>query len=87
MELDTDAGALLIGRSDAGNAAEAEMELMRTHCEKRGASAVFVTDDHHEGELFIRPRYAVYEAFEQKGVVIGDDVAVPIDKLLSSPTV
>ncbi|RQO48990.1 FAD-binding oxidoreductase [Rhodococcus sp. KBW08] len=81
MELDTDAGALLIGRSDAGNAAEAEMELMRTHCEKRGASAVFVTDDHHEGELFIRPRYAVYEAFEQKGVVTGDDVAVSIDKL------
>ncbi|AKD96367.1 FAD-linked oxidase [Rhodococcus erythropolis] len=81
MELDTDAGALLIGRSDAGNGAETEMKLMSTLCEKHRATATYATDDPHEGELFIRPRYAVYEAFEQKGVVIGDDVAVPIDRL------
>ncbi|WP_433605529.1 FAD-binding oxidoreductase [Prescottella agglutinans] len=81
MDLDTDAGALLVGRSDAGSGAEAEMDLMRVHCEKYGATDVFITDDPGEGELFIRPRYAVYEAFEQKGVVIGDDVAVPIDRL------
>ena len=81
MELDTEAGALLFGRSDAGNGAEAEMKLMENLCEKNKATTVFITDDPHEGELFIRPRYALYEAFEQKGVVIGDDVAVPLEKL------
>ncbi|MGV0625144.1 FAD-binding oxidoreductase [Mycolicibacter minnesotensis] len=81
MDLDVTAGALLIARSDAGAAAAAEMELIGRLCQQHGATEVFVTEDAEEGEMFIRPRYAVYEALEAKGVIIGDDVAVPLARL------
>ncbi|QBJ96734.1 FAD-binding oxidoreductase [Rhodococcus sp. ABRD24] len=77
MDLDRTAGALLIACSDAGAAAESEVARMEKICEKLNSTAVFKTDDRFEGELFDRPRHAIYEALEKAGVVISDDVAVP----------
>ncbi|WP_430334366.1 FAD-binding oxidoreductase [Rhodococcus sp. ACT016] len=81
MDLDRTAGALLIARSDAGAAAESELSAMQRMCESRGATAVFATDDRFEGELFDRPRHAIYEALEKVGALISDDVAVPVQRL------
>lgn len=85
MDLDRTAGALLIACSDANAAAESEIAMMESICEDHSATAVFATDDRFEGELFDRPRHAIYEALEKVGVVISEDVAVPL-QLLSELT-
>ncbi len=81
MELDRGAGAMLIARSDAGAAAEHEIEVMEKVSRAYGATDVFSTGDKKEGDMFDRPREVLYEALEQFGVVIGDDVAVPLHRL------
>ncbi|MFC9518051.1 FAD-binding oxidoreductase [Nocardiaceae bacterium NPDC056970] len=81
MDLDRTAGALLIARSDAGLGARGEIDAMQKACESSSATDVFSTDDAFEGELFDRPRHAIYEALEKVGALISDDVAVPLRRL------
>ncbi|WP_433702671.1 FAD-binding oxidoreductase [Prescottella equi] len=81
MDLDRTAGALLIARSDAGLGAPGEIDTMQKACKSHGAADVFATDDEFEGEVFDRPRHAIYEALEQVGALISDDVAVPLRHL------
>jgi glycolate oxidase len=76
MGLDTDAGALLIARSDS-TAAAADIRLMAAACEQAGATEVAHTDDPDEGEAFLHARRAALPAFERQGLTLLDDVAVP----------
>ena len=82
MGLDRAAGALLVAQSDAPAAARAvEVEAMRTACEEAGATAVFVTDDPEEGELFVAARRAAFPAIEARGALLLEDVGAPVPQL------
>ncbi|OMQ16766.1 FAD-binding oxidoreductase [Modestobacter sp. VKM Ac-2676] len=82
MSLDRDAGALLIGQSDAPGAARAdELAAMAESCERAGASSVFVTDDPDEGDMFLEARRAVGPAIDARGAVLSEDICVPVDQL------
>ncbi|MDN5893595.1 MAG: FAD-binding protein [Nocardioides sp.] len=82
MELDRDAGALLIAQSDAPGAARAnEVERMQEACRVAGATAVFVTDDPDEGEMFVEARRRAFPAIEARGALLLEDVGVPIPLL------
>lgn len=82
MGLDREAGALLVAQSDAPAAARAvEVETMRTACEGAGATAVFVTDDPEEGELFVAARRAAFPAIEARGALLLEDVGAPVPQL------
>ncbi|MDI6909108.1 FAD-linked oxidase C-terminal domain-containing protein [Nocardioides sp.] len=82
MGLDRDAGALLVAQSDAPATARAvEVEAMRTACEGAGATAVFVTDDPEEGELFVAARRAAFPAIEARGALLLEDVGAPVPQL------
>ncbi|MBI2244989.1 MAG: FAD-binding protein [Nocardioides sp.] len=82
MGLDRAAGALLVAQSDAPAAARAvEVEAMRAACEGAGATAVFVTDDPEEGELFVAARRAAFPAIEARGALLLEDVGAPVPQL------
>jgi len=83
MGLDQSCGALLLGRSDAtgpGSAA-AEVEVMKTACERAGATYVAATGDEEEGELFMAARRMAIPAVERLGTVLIEDVGVPIPRI------
>jgi glycolate oxidase len=82
MGLDRDAGALLIGQSDApGAARSAEVAVMAECCEQAGARSVFATDDPAEGDLFLEARRAAGPAIDARGAVLAEDICVPVDQL------
>lgn len=80
--LDRSSGALMVAQSDApGAAGEAEVETMRSCCERRGAKEVFTTADPEEAELFVSARRSAFLALEQRGSVMFEDVGVPVPRL------
>jgi glycolate oxidase len=82
MGLDRSVGALLLARSDApGPAAAHEIELVRAACEANGAADVFTTSDADEGEAFLAARRAAFPAMERVGVLLLEDVGVPVPSL------
>jgi glycolate oxidase len=82
MGLDREAGALLIGQSDApGEVRSGEIAAMRVACEAAGASECFVTDEADEGEMFVEARRVAFHALEQRGSLLLEDVGVPIPLL------
>jgi glycolate oxidase len=82
MGLDTDCGALVIGRSDAGGSRGAEeMAAMVEACEQEGATEVAFTDDEEEGEQFMMARRSAIPAVEKMGTVLIEDVGVPISRI------
>lgn len=77
-DLDRDAQALLLARSDAGGeAARREIETLTRLCEEAGADFVHSTDDPAEGDLLLTARRMALPALERLGSVLLDDVAVP----------
>ncbi len=82
MGLDRTAGALLVARSDAPMGASAfEIEQMADCCKLAGASEVFSTTDPDEGEAFVAARRAAIPAMERAGVLLLEDVGVPVPSL------
>jgi glycolate oxidase len=77
-DLDRDAQALLVARSDAGGAAGlAEIAELTRLCEAAGADLVHSTADAAEGDLLLTARRMALPALERLGDVLLDDVAVP----------
>ncbi|HEX2904465.1 MAG TPA: FAD-linked oxidase C-terminal domain-containing protein [Jatrophihabitans sp.] len=81
MGLDRTAGALLLGQSDLGSAAGAELAAMIAACEQAGATEVFATDDAAEGEAFAAARRAAFPAIEKRGAILLEDVGVAVPAL------
>ncbi len=82
MGLDRDAGALLIGQSDAPGAARSEeVAVMVASCEQAGALSAFATDDPVEGDMFLEARRAAGPAIDARGTVLAEDICVPVDQL------
>ncbi len=82
MGLDSDCGALLLGRSDAGGGqALAEATWMGQACQDAGATYVACTDDEDEGDLFMAARRMAIPAVERLGTVLIEDVGVPIPEV------
>jgi glycolate oxidase len=82
MDLDREAGALLLVQSDAPGAARAaEIEVAEQACRAEGASEVFSTDDAEEGEMFAAARRAFFPAVEKKGSLLLEDVGAPVPAL------
>lgn len=70
-------GALLIGQSDAGPVADAELERLETLCTAAGAVFAYRTADLAEGRLLLQGRRDVLVALEKLGDWLSDDVCVP----------
>jgi glycolate oxidase len=82
MGLDREAGALLIGQSDApGPARRIEIDAMQQACDFHGAKECFVTDDPVEGGMFLHARRNAFQALERRGTLLFEDVGVPIPQL------
>ncbi|MGV9713943.1 FAD-binding oxidoreductase [Gordonia sp. NPDC003424] len=82
MDLDREAGALLVAQSDApGPAGIAEVEIIQQAFEANGADEVFSTDDPEEGEAFTAARRAAIPAVERLGSLLLEDVGVPLPAL------
>ncbi len=82
MDLDREAGAMLVIQSDAPGGARAdEVSAAVTACERAGAKEVFATDDPDEGELFVQARRLHFTALESRGAVLPEDVGVPVPQL------
>lgn len=76
MDLDTEAGALMIAQSDTADAADDVARCVRC-CEDAGATLVVQADDPAEGEQLLHARRLAYPAMERLGTTLLDDVAVP----------
>ncbi len=82
MGLDTDVGALLLARSDAGGGSKAdEVGWITDACERAGATYVAATDDEDEGEMLMAARRMAIPAVERLGTVLIEDVGVPIPEI------
>ena len=82
MDLDLDAAALLIGRSDAGGEQGAtEIERMADACTSAGATFVAQSSDPMEAELLMTARRLALPALERRGTTLLDDVAVPYGRI------
>ncbi|MCB1296773.1 MAG: FAD-binding protein [Gordonia sp.] len=82
MDLDRNAGALLVAQSDApGPAAAAEVAFIEEVFGRHGASEVFSTTDPAEGEAFTVARRMAIPAVERLGSLLLEDVGVPIAML------
>lgn len=80
LDLDVDAAAMLIGRSDAADPeAAAEIERMTRAC--RGATFVAASTDAMEADLLLTARRLALPALEHLGTALLDDVAVPIGRI------
>ncbi len=78
MDLDTDAAALLLARSDAGGE---EIGEMAAACRAAGAGYLAQSSDEAEAEMLMAARRLAYPALERLGSTLLDDVAVPIDAI------
>jgi glycolate oxidase len=82
MDLDVDAAALLVARSDApGELGATEIATIEACCREAGADLALSTTDPDEGELLLAARRLAYPALEQLGTTLLDDVAVPRSRL------
>ncbi len=82
MGLDRSAGGLLVVQCDSPGAARTEeIEAVEAICVSAGATEVFATDDHDEGEAFLGARRAFFPACEGRGALLVEDVGVPIPAL------
>ncbi|MBT0565841.1 FAD-binding oxidoreductase [Williamsia sp. CHRR-6] len=82
MGLDREAGALMVAQSDApGAAADEEIRIITEAFEAHNASEVFATDDPDEGEAFTVARRVAIPCVEKKGMLLLEDVGVPLPKL------
>ncbi|MGW5239372.1 FAD-binding oxidoreductase [Monashia sp. NPDC004114] len=82
MGLDRTAGALLIAQSDAPGAARGEeIAEMERLCSANGAVETFTTTDPAEGELFVAARRLAIVAIEKRGMLMLEDVGVPVPRL------
>ncbi|WP_026918608.1 FAD-binding oxidoreductase [Gordonia shandongensis] len=82
MDLDRDAGALLVAQSDApGPAGVAETALIEEAFTACGATEVFATSDPQESEGFTAARRAAIPAVERLGALLLEDVGVPLPAL------
>ncbi|MFM9377083.1 FAD-binding oxidoreductase [Gordonia sp. VNK21] len=82
MDLDRDAGALLVAQSDApGPAGRAEVEIIERAFREHRATEVFATDDPDEGAAFTAARRAAIPAVERLGSLLLEDVGVPLTEL------
>ena len=78
MDLDVDAGALLLAQSDAaGPGRDAEVRAVVAACEAEGATYTASTTDPAEGAVLLEARRLAYPALERLGATLLDDVAVP----------
>lgn len=80
MDLDEDAGAVLLIECAGGRAAEEAAEcaaVARMH----GATEVFHTTDPDEGEALMLARRVAFTALERLGTALLDDVCVPVHRL------
>lgn len=82
LDLDVEAAAMLIGRSDAGGPeGAAEIERMTRACRSSGATFVATSTDAMEADLLMTARRLALTALEHLGTVLLDDVAVPIGRI------
>ena len=77
MDLDTDAAALLLTRSDVAVDRSGHVAAMEEICTRHGATFVARTDDPDEGEAFLQARRLALPAVERHGVALLEDVGVP----------
>ncbi|MGH9380142.1 MAG: FAD-binding oxidoreductase [Thermoanaerobaculia bacterium] len=82
MDLDTEAAAMLLARSDTG-AAESEEEIrqMASLCEAAGATLVIQGTSESEGEMLLAARRLAHGALERLGATMLDDVAVSVSRI------
>jgi glycolate oxidase len=82
MELDLEAAAMLIGRSDAGGErGAAEIERMAGACAAAGATYLARSADPMEADLLMTARRLALPALERMGSILLDDVAVPLGRI------
>lgn len=82
MDLDREAAALLLARSDApGPSGAAEVAEMVAAATSSGASELYTTEDPDEGEAFLAARRAVIPSLDRIGDLLIEDVGVPIPRL------
>jgi glycolate oxidase len=82
LDLDVDAAAMVIARSDAtGEQGANEIDRMATACTAAGASFVARSTDAMEADLLMSARRLALPALERQGNVVLDDVAVPIGRI------
>jgi glycolate oxidase len=82
LDLDRDAGAMLMIESDAhGGAAREELDRAGEACEASGATSIVRAADPVEADWLREARRKAHWALEQAGVARMDDVGVPRDKI------
>jgi glycolate dehydrogenase FAD-linked subunit len=82
LDLDRDAGAMLMIESDArGAAARDELDRAAEACESCGASSIVRAADPLEADWLREARRKAHWALEQAGVARMDDVGVPRDRI------
>jgi glycolate oxidase len=82
LDLDRDAGAMLMIESDAhGVAAREELDRAGEACEACGASSIVRAADPVEADWLREARRKAHWALEQAGVARMDDVGVPRDRI------
>ena len=82
LDLDLEAAALLMGRSDAGGEQGAnEIDRMATACTSAGATYVARSSDPMEADLLMTARRLALPALERRGTILLDDVAVPVGRI------
>jgi glycolate oxidase len=79
LELDTNAGAMLIAQSDT--AGSGELEQIAAACTAAGSSTIALAENDNESRLLLTARRLAYPALERLGDVLVDDVAVPLARL------
>lgn len=77
MGLDTEAAALLLAQCDTGARAAEDLAALAGICRAAGASEVVEASDASESEMLLTARRLAYQAMEQLGTVIVDDLCVP----------
>jgi glycolate oxidase len=78
MDLDVDAAALLLARTDG---APDESVTIEAACQSAGATYVARTDDPDEGELLMGARRMAIPCVERLGTVLIEDVCVPVPRI------
>ena len=82
MDLDLDAAAMVLARSDAGgDQGTLDVERMGKACSSAGATFVAQSTDPMEADLLMTARRLALPALERQGGILLDDVAVPLGRI------